>query len=94
MQLELVPRFEYGLTVPHFRSADGGVIALAGADEIHLRSDVRIDIGDGLAEARFEVGSGVRHGFVLQHRPAFGREPGNLPAAQTLLNETIAGWTS
>lgn len=94
MRLELVPRFEYGLTVPHFRRSDGGVIALAGADEIHLRSDMRIDIGQGQATAEFSVGTGTRHGFVLQHRAAFGRELEDLPSAQRLLDETIAGWTS
>lgn len=94
MRLELVPRFEYGLTVPHFRRLDGGVIGLAGADEVHLRSSVRIDVGEGQAEAEFETSAGMRHEFVLQHRAAFGRELGNLPAAQTLLEETIAGWTS
>ena len=94
MRLELIPRFEYGLTVPHFRSSDGGVIALAGADEVHLRSGVRIDVGEGQAEAEFSVGSGTRHGFVLQHRAAFGRDREDLPSAQRLLDETIAGWTS
>ena len=94
MRLELIPRFEYGLTVPHFRSSDGGVIALAGADEVHLRSGVRIDVGEGQAEAEFSVGTGTRHGFVLQHRAAFGRDREDLPSAQRLLDETIAGWTS
>ena len=94
MRLELIPRFEYGLTVPHFRSADGGVIALAGADEIHLRSDVRIDVGQGQATAEFSVATETRHGFVLQHRAAFGRDLEDLPPAQRLLEETIAGWTS
>ena len=94
MRVELAPRFEYGLTVPHFRTADGGVIALAAADEVHLRSDVRLQVGEGQAGAEFEVGSGVRHGFVLQHRPAFGRDLEDLPAARELLEDTIAGWTS
>jgi GH15 family glucan-1,4-alpha-glucosidase len=94
MRLELVPRFEYGLTVPHFRNSDGGVIALAGADEIHLRSDVPIEVGQGQATAKFSVDMETRHGFVLQHRAAFGRDPEALPSAQRLLEETIAGWTS
>ncbi|MEJ7803905.1 MAG: glycoside hydrolase family 15 protein [Candidatus Limnocylindria bacterium] len=94
MRLELIPRFEYGLTVPHFRSSDGGVIALAGADEVHLRSGVRIDVGEGQAQAEFSVGGATRHGFVLQHRAAFGRDREDLPSAQRLLDETIAGWTS
>jgi hypothetical protein len=37
--------------VPHFRSTDGGVIALAGADEVHLRSDVRVDCRPGAGSA-------------------------------------------
>lgn len=94
MRLELAPRFEYGLTVPHFRRADGGVIALAGADEIHLQSDVRIDVGQGQATAEFSVVPGARHGFVLRHRAAFGRDLEDLLPAQRLLEETIAGWTS
>ncbi len=94
MRLELLPRFEYGLTVPHFRISDGGVIALAGADEVHLRSGVQIDVGEGQAEAEFSVSTGMRHGFVLQHRAAFGRDLEDLPSAQRLLDETVAGWTS
>jgi len=94
MRVELVPRFEYGLTLPHFRRREGGIIALAGADELHLRSDVALSFGDGQAQAEFEVSTGARHGFVLQHRPAFGREPDDLPAAATLVDETVAGWTS
>lgn len=94
MRLVLAPRFEYGLTVPHFRRTDRGLVALAGADELHLRSDVPVEIGQGEAHASFEVDAGDRQGFVLQHRPSFGPMPEPLPEAGALLDDTVAGWTS
>ena len=94
MRLDLVPRFEYGLSVPHFRRSDQGVVALAGADEVHVQSDVRLDIGEGEAWAEFQIGPAGRHGFVVQYRPAFGRGLEDLPTAERLVEETIAGWTS
>ena len=94
MRLELVPRFEYGLTVPHFRRRDRGIVALAGADELHLQSDVPMEVVDGQARAGFEVNAGGRQTFVLRHSRAFGQMRDDLPQAETLLRETVAGWTS
>lgn len=94
MRLELVPRFEYGLTVPHFRRSEGGLVAVGGADELHLRSDAALEIGDGMARAWVELAAGTRLGFVLRHLPAFVPQFDDLPGAAALLEETIAGWTS
>jgi GH15 family glucan-1,4-alpha-glucosidase len=94
MRLELVPRFEYGLTVPHLRLGDSGCVALAGADELHLSADVQVTIDAGQAYSEFLASPGTRRAFSLQHRPAFSAQLDDLPAAATLLSETIAGWQS
>jgi len=94
MRVEFRPRFEYGLTVPHLRSSGGGVVALAGADELHLRAGAPLEIEDGQALGTFTVALGRRRGFMLQYRSAFGPEPDDLPAATVLLERTIASWRS
>ncbi len=94
MRLELVPRFEYGLTVPHLRRRERGVVALAGADELHLVADAPITIDPGQARAEFLVAPGNGRAFALQHRSASGPVLDDLPPAETLLTETIAGWRS
>ena len=94
MRMELVPRFEYGLTVPHLRPGDSGCLALAGADELHLSADVQVTIDAGQAYSEFLVPAETRRAFSLQHRQAFAAQLDDLPAAATLLSETIAGWVS
>ena len=94
MRLELRPRFEYGMTVPHLRARDGGVVAMAGAEELHLRTGTRLEIVDGDARATFAAVRGRRRGFVLQHRAAFGAELEELPGATVLLARTLVSWRS
>jgi len=94
VDVELAPRFEYGLTLPHLRRVEGGVQAVAGADELRLRTPVELDVVDGHARGRVTMREGDRVGFVLQYDRASGPPMRDLPPAETLLEETIAGWRS
>src|SRR5262249_34029625 len=40
MRTELVIRFDYGSLIPWVRKEDHGIVAIAGPDKLHVRSDV------------------------------------------------------
>lgn len=93
MRLDLTLRFEYGAIRPWVtRLHDGhGIHAIAGPDQIVLRSDVGL-VGVGMAtEARFSVAAGQRVRFVMAHGESHG-PPVTPPDADAALDETLAYW--
>jgi len=93
MRVDLTLRFEYGAIRPWVtRLPHGnGIHAIAGPDQVVLRSDVRL-VGVGMAtEARFDVTAGQRVRFVLAHGESHAPQV-TPPDADQALAETLAYW--
>jgi GH15 family glucan-1,4-alpha-glucosidase len=68
MHLDLVLRFDYGITVPWVsRRTDGTVTAVAGANRMALRGSVPLRGQDLRTIADFTIAEGESHSFVLTH---------------------------
>jgi alpha,alpha-trehalase len=68
LEMEYVPRPEYGLIHPLLSRHDGGVTGRGGADVLALSSSVETDIGTSTATARFTLRAGESATFALHHR--------------------------
>ncbi len=93
MQLDLALRFEYGSAVPWVTRLNhgSGILAVAGPDQVVLRSDVKLR-GRGMTTvAEFTAEAGQRTRFVLSHA-ASHLAPPIPPDADAALDETELSW--
>ncbi len=91
--MELTPRFDYGSIAPWVRRTDDGMLALAGPDGLHLRTDREVVDDDGVIRGRFEIGDGDRAEFVLSWFPSHERPPA-APRPEIALLRTERFWRS
>ena len=96
VEMELELRFEYGSAVPwvtHLPSGSAGIRAVAGPDQVALRTTIPL-FGRGLSTVgQFTVVPGDRIGFTLTH--AASHDP--LPAAPDIdaeLRATLKFWSN
>lgn len=94
MEMDLSPRFEYGLTHPHFRYTRGGMIIVGGPAELQLAAPVEIEIGGSDARATFSVAAGETIGFSLGFRAGFWDGQLQTPAVEEALKQTVEAWKS
>lgn len=95
MRLDLSLRFEYGSAVPWVTRLNhgSGILAIAGPDQVVLRSDVKLH-GRGMTTvASFTAEAGHRKRFVLSHAASHLAVPVP-PDADTALDDTEASWHS
>jgi GH15 family glucan-1,4-alpha-glucosidase len=93
MRLDIALRFEYGTAVPWVTRLNhgSGVLAVAGPDQVVLKSDVKLH-GHGMTTvAAFTAEAGHRTRFVLTHSASHLPVP-IPPDADKALNETDASW--
>jgi len=96
IQVEYVPRTEYGLIHPLLSRTEGGVAGRGGADLTMLTSPVELVLGTGSASGRFIVSAGEEVAFGL-HYGQPGREPPRVWSQDELarrLDDTISAWRS
>jgi GH15 family glucan-1,4-alpha-glucosidase len=96
IEVEYVPRTEYGLIHPLLSRAEGGVAGRGGADLTMLTSPVELVLGTGSASGRFVVSAGEELAFAL-HYGQPGREPPRVWSQGELarrLDDTISAWRS
>jgi GH15 family glucan-1,4-alpha-glucosidase len=87
---ELIIRFDYGWIVPWVSSREGGVAAIAGPDELRLRSWVP-HRGEGLTTvADFTIKEGQKIPFTLAWHPSTERAPAGLDAEEVIRDAD--GW--
>lgn len=92
MHMELVIRFDYGVTVPWVRSDAGGLSAVAGPDALCLRTPVPTH-GEGRTTVTdFVVAAGDRVPFELVWHSSIEPAPPPLDAERAL-RETDEYWT-
>jgi GH15 family glucan-1,4-alpha-glucosidase len=96
LDLEYVPRTEYGLIWPLLSQVSGGIAGRGGADLTMLSTPVDLDIGTSRATGRLRVSSGDRLVFGL-HYGRLGQQPPRLWPQQELaerLAATVIAWRS
>jgi carbohydrate kinase (thermoresistant glucokinase family) len=95
MQLHLALRFDYGTTVPWVTQLpDGsGLSAIAGANQVVLRTPVPLEGKDFATVAEFDVAEGECVAFVLTHAPSHLPTPPAINASLAL-QETQSFWRS
>jgi GH15 family glucan-1,4-alpha-glucosidase len=91
---ELCPRFEYGLTVPHLRHDEHGLVAEAGPVRLRLSTPIALEERDGTATATFSVDAGERMAFAVAYATGHTDEPFAELDVGEALAETQATWTS
>jgi carbohydrate kinase (thermoresistant glucokinase family) len=93
MQLHLALRFDYGTTVPWVTQLpDGsGLSAIAGANQVVLRTPVPLQGKDFATVAEFDVAEGQCVPFVLTHGPSHLPTPPAVDAS-VALQETESFW--
>jgi GH15 family glucan-1,4-alpha-glucosidase len=67
MKVEVVIRFDYGSTVPWVRKEDGGILAIAGSDNILLESDVKLRGENFRTRGEFDISEGEKKFFTLRY---------------------------
>ena len=96
LEIEYVPRTEYGLVHPLLSRVDGGVAGRGGADVTMLSTPVELEFGTGTASGRLSVSDGERLSFGLHHR-RLGEELPQVWSPSELsgrLADTLAAWRS
>jgi GH15 family glucan-1,4-alpha-glucosidase len=94
VQLEYVPRPEYGLVHPLLVPVDWGLLARGGAEVLQLSSPVPLDVERTFARATIPLATGDTVSFALEHRTS--SEPPAPPWSQesisARMDDTIRGW--
>jgi GH15 family glucan-1,4-alpha-glucosidase len=96
LEMEYVPRTEYGLIFPLLSKIEGGIAGRGGADLTALTTPVDLEIGAGAASGRFTVSGGERLTFGLHYRHP-GQEPPRVWLQDELarrLADTVTAWRS
>ncbi|MFE9201740.1 glycoside hydrolase family 15 protein [Micromonospora sp. NPDC007230] len=94
MRVQYQPRFEYGRVSAYLTESDGQIQATAGTCRLNLRANVPLDLGDGEATGRFTARAGSRHHFTLGHADTYSGRPPEVPDADRVVADTVAGWRS
>ena len=84
MRTEIVIRFDYGSLIPWVRREGNGIVATAGPETVHLRSDVELHGKDFKTMADFTVAAGQTVSFVLNWHPSHEPEPSPLDPGRAL----------
>ena len=93
MRTELVVRFGYGAIVPWVHRQDDGTLrAIAGPDQLVLRSSVELHGKDLTSVGDFTVGAGERVHFTLTYAPSHVSPPDPLEP-EAALQATERFWT-
>jgi alpha,alpha-trehalase len=97
MDVEYVPRPEYGLVVPLLDEVDGGLVATGGADVLVLSCPTPLDVGSTSASGTVVVRAGERVGFALHHAPRADPSTARTwtqDEIATRLDDTVSAWQS
>ncbi len=94
--MELVPRPEYGLVRPLFRSTAYGGRTFGGPNQIAICSGAEAEIHDSAMRADFEVREGQGVGFALRWLSPEGTFSAPTPADQVArrIEDAVEGWRS
>jgi GH15 family glucan-1,4-alpha-glucosidase len=91
MQTELIIRFDYGSVVPWVRREEGGLVAIAGPDMLHLHTEVPLKGENFKTVSEFTVAAGQRVAFLLTWHPSHLPPPRD-PDPHHALARTVRWW--
>jgi GH15 family glucan-1,4-alpha-glucosidase len=91
MEMKLIIRFDYGLTIPWVQHSKEGLTAIAGPNALILRTNIPTFGEDLSTMARFSVSKGEKKPFVLTWYPAHVPAPEAVEASHSL-TETEHYW--
>ncbi|MGH3637005.1 MAG: glycoside hydrolase family 15 protein, partial [Mycobacterium sp.] len=96
VDVEFVPRPEYGVVTPLMSVIDGGLLARGGADVLLLCCPVSLDVADSAATGRFRMHEGDRLALALLHRTTSEALPELVSPAEldAALAATADAWRS
>ncbi|MDQ3447779.1 MAG: glycoside hydrolase family 15 protein [Chloroflexota bacterium] len=97
LEMELVPRFEYGLALPWLEAREGVVEMRAGPTVLRLESDGPVDLESDRIIAHFEIDQGQSRSFVLRAIDPLddaAQDRSSDGTASELLEATLEGWRS
>ena len=95
LEMEYVPRTEYGLIFPLLSPVEGGISGRGGAD-LTMSTPVELRFSTGAACGRFTATAGERLAFGLQYRQP-GQEPPRVWSQDELAQrvaDTVSAWRS
>lgn len=94
MRFDLCLRFEYGCTVPWVTRLNhgSGILAVAGPEQVVLRSDIKLHGKAMTTVASFTAEAGHRTRFAMTHDASHLPQPVP-PDAEKALDSTDAAWT-
>lgn len=96
LEIEFVPRPEYGLTFPSIRQADGGVVARGGSTTLYLSSSIPLEIDGSVANGSVTLTAGERAAWAVASASSWDPP---LPAWShdqigERIADTLAAWQS
>src|SRR4051794_35027918 len=97
LEMELVPRPEYGLVRPLIRVVGGGAKTFGGPNRIEVSSSAALDLRDAGVHAAFAVGAGQRLGFGMVWAAPEHRDPPRPTAPDAVaerIDDVVAAWRS
>lgn len=93
LDLELVIRFDYGSIVPWVRKLPaGGITAIAGPDNLTVRTDVPLHGENLTTRASFEVRAGERVGFSMLWHSVHQPPPATFEDPDEATARTVGWW--
>ena len=97
IEVQYVPRPEYGLVIPLVDTVDGGLAAVGGADALILSSPVPLAAERSSASGQVLLREGEDAGFALHHHNRADIETARVwtqPEIGARLQETLSAWQS
>ncbi|MDP9377915.1 MAG: glycoside hydrolase family 15 protein [Actinomycetota bacterium] len=94
VEIELVPRLEYGLAIPRLMREDGLVVSLGGPERLFLSGGSQLEVDGGRAHAQVPLQAGQRIAMALHRRAGVTANAPPILDAEAALAGTIAGWRS
>lgn len=98
LEIEFVPRTEYGLTTPTLSHIDGGVMAVGGPVTLVLSTDAHLDITEGRdrASGTISLTEGDEIAFAVDYGSSWQSPPAVVSAGEIrrMLDDTSQAWRS
>lgn len=94
VEVDFVPRPEYGLARPLLRTVDGGVVTQGAPDALALWTGVPVELARSRAQGSVTLHAGEEATFALQWARAWEAAPPRWEPAEVVerLHDTVASW--